>query len=213
MAAAAVVLGLVAADPALAGKGNGKPKGHSDRGESEAPQTPSTPGVCALSDLSIEASACSGFFQGNLLNDSPSDRSAQADALAALGFSDWDGSISEPQLDLTSQLVDFSTLLSGATWIGIHWGAGTGSPSPQTPGGVTGFYRIDAGSGLDTFLLSFGSASGARLYATQPQPVLRAFDPIQDISRAVPEPAAWALMILGFGAVGATLRRRRALAA
>ena len=27
---------------------------------------------------------------------------------------------------------------------------------------------------------------------------------------AVPEPAAWALMILGFGAVGSTLRRRRA---
>jgi len=27
---------------------------------------------------------------------------------------------------------------------------------------------------------------------------------------AVPEPASWALMILGFGAVGATLRRRRA---
>jgi hypothetical protein len=32
-------------------------------------------------------------------------------------------------------------------------------------------------------------------------------------STAVPEPAAWALMIAGFGAAGATLRRRRALAA
>jgi hypothetical protein len=30
---------------------------------------------------------------------------------------------------------------------------------------------------------------------------------------AVPEPAAWALMILGFGGVGAVLRRRRAAAA
>jgi len=30
---------------------------------------------------------------------------------------------------------------------------------------------------------------------------------------AVPEPAVWAMMILGFGAVGTTLRRRRALAA
>jgi len=30
---------------------------------------------------------------------------------------------------------------------------------------------------------------------------------------AVPEPAAWALMIAGFGLAGATLRRRRALAA
>ena len=32
-------------------------------------------------------------------------------------------------------------------------------------------------------------------------------------SAAVPEPAAWALMIAGFGLAGATLRRRRALAA
>jgi hypothetical protein len=30
---------------------------------------------------------------------------------------------------------------------------------------------------------------------------------------AVPEPSAWALMIMGFGAAGATLRRRRAVAA
>jgi hypothetical protein len=31
------------------------------------------------------------------------------------------------------------------------------------------------------------------------------------ISNAVPEPGAWALMITGFGLVGATIRRRRAL--
>ncbi|UAK26431.1 PEPxxWA-CTERM sorting domain-containing protein [Sphingomonas nostoxanthinifaciens] len=30
---------------------------------------------------------------------------------------------------------------------------------------------------------------------------------------AVPEPASWALMLAGFGAVGATLRRRRLSAA
>ena len=30
---------------------------------------------------------------------------------------------------------------------------------------------------------------------------------------AVPEPAAWALMILGFGGAGAQLRRRRRIAA
>ena len=31
-------------------------------------------------------------------------------------------------------------------------------------------------------------------------------------SAAVPEPSAWALMIAGFGGMGALLRRRRALA-
>ncbi len=30
-----------------------------------------------------------------------------------------------------------------------------------------------------------------------------------DVAAAVPEPATWALMILGFGAIGATMRRRR----
>jgi hypothetical protein len=30
---------------------------------------------------------------------------------------------------------------------------------------------------------------------------------------AVPEPTSWALMIVGFGAVGATMRRRRTVAA
>jgi hypothetical protein len=39
----------------------------------------------------------------------------------------------------------------------------------------------------------------------------RFIDPLA--TGAVPEPAAWALMITGFGAAGAMLRRRRAIAA
>ena len=35
---------------------------------------------------------------------------------------------------------------------------------------------------------------------------------VVDLRGAVPEPATWALMIAGFGAVGASLRRRRAFA-
>lgn len=35
----------------------------------------------------------------------------------------------------------------------------------------------------------------------------------QDVRAAIPEPATWAMMILGFGAIGHVIRRRRALAA
>lgn len=37
-------------------------------------------------------------------------------------------------------------------------------------------------------------------------------DTFEPITTAVPEPASWALMILGVGGVGAALRRRRAFA-
>lgn len=40
-----------------------------------------------------------------------------------------------------------------------------------------------------------------------------AFDVREAPISAAPEPSAWALMLLGFGGLGATLRRRRALAA
>ena len=195
--AAALAAGLAAAAPAQAGNGNGNKGGG-------PPGSDSSPGLCTLADLSPIALACSGFFQGNLLSNSPSDLIAQASGLALVGLDDWGGGIVEPQLDLTSQIVDFSTPLNGTTFLGIHWGGGADGPSPHTPGGVTAFYRLDAGTNLDVFSLAFGSVSGARLYQTSAPSIL---DPT---GLAVPEPAVWTMMILGFGAAGAMLRRRRA---
>jgi hypothetical protein len=196
MAMSVAALALSAA-PAFAAKG----------GNNNPPPPVSLP-LCTLADLSPGAAACSGFFQGNLLTNNTSDLSAQAAGLATIGLSNWDGAIVEPQLSLGSSLVNFQTALNGPTWVGIHFGGGANSPSPQTSGGVTAFYRLDAGVNLDTFTLNYGSASGARLYSTGPlpKPDLGKDDPIT----AVPEPAGWALMILGFGAAGAMLRRRRA---
>ena len=77
------------------------------------------------------------------------------------------------------------------------------------------FRQLDATKGLETFALN--------------QTNLRAFDysfvvnhtpgasgwgqadniTLAPVAGAVPEPATWAMMILGFGAAGATLRRRR----
>jgi len=44
-------------------------------------------------------------------------------------------------------------------------------------------------------------------------PTAREFQDFTTTTGGVPEPAAWALMILGFGGAGATLRRRRATTA
>lgn len=178
--------------------------------------------------------ARSGFYQGNLLSNPPSDLSAQTAGLSLIGLSNWNGQILEPQLNLASSTVNFATALNGMTWVGIHFGAGTNSPSPQTPGGVTAFYRFDAGVNLDAFVLNFGSASAARLYATGPAPAPPVTPPVTPPTggpadqpeptppqgspfapppvTAIPEPGTWALMILGFGAAGAVLRRRRSLA-
>lgn len=153
-------------------------------------------GGCQTTDISPTALACNGFYEGNLLNNA--NVTEQQDALDAIGF-DWDGEWSV--VDLTKVNVTngddvvFDTMVTGITYIGIHWGAGQPSPVPGQPGGVTGFYKLDAGTGLAGNLinLNFGAGSSAVLYTT---------------GGVVPEPAAWALMITGFGMVGAAMRRR-----
>jgi hypothetical protein len=54
------------------------------------------------------------------------------------------------------------------------------------------------------YSVSFGDLSGATFGARAVAPVT-----VKLISGAVPEPATWALMIVGFGTVGAAMRRRR----
>lgn len=62
-------------------------------------------------------------------------------------------------------------------------------------GGDTAFYRFNAGAGVDIFNLNFNSGSTVTLFQTG--------------VRAVPEPGTWAMMLLGFGGIGYSLRRRR----
>jgi hypothetical protein len=74
---------------------------------------------------------------------------------------------------------------------------------------VTAFYKLNAGlGGLQTILLNITQgSSGFVMYKTStplspPPPQI-----------AVPEPASWAMMIAGFGLVGASMRRRKAVIA
>jgi hypothetical protein len=146
--------------------------------------------ACDVTDISPAAQACVGFSDGNLLNNAHIQE--QKDALATLGFV-WDGTtILETISPLNgSHTVDFTQLLQGITYIGMHFGN-----APSGPGEATAFYRLDAGSGLDQITLKYGASSNAVLYFTGSGGV-------------VPEPASWAMMIVGLGGVGAVMRRRR----
>ncbi|HPU15996.1 MAG TPA: PEPxxWA-CTERM sorting domain-containing protein [Polymorphobacter sp.] len=99
--------------------------------------------------------------------------------------------------------------LTGEAWVYTDWYNGTGEPNNL--GGRENFlelYAYDGGGwndcdivcGHDGYLIEYGDAP------TLP-PV------IPPIVGNVPEPASWALMIAGFGMVGGTLRRRRAVPA
>lgn len=83
-------------------------------------------------------------------------------------------------------------------------------------GGVTNWYLSDtvAAPGTANQVLRGGS-SGNGTFGLDFQPTLALTDggALVPLQNAVPEPESWALMILGFGAVGAAMRRRRVVVA
>jgi len=146
----------------------------------------------SLGIFGTTASACAGFFTGNLLNGSPQDLAAQDSALAQLGF-DFSGDLSSYLKIDTSDatFLDFGQDLIGKTIIGIHFGNGSGV------GNSTGFFEFDFASAVDGISLNIPGSSGVVLYQTgTPSP------------GPIPEPGTWAMMLLGFGLVGAGIRRR-----
>jgi hypothetical protein len=154
---------------------------------------------CANTDITPTAEACLGFYGDQLLSGSPGDVAVQIEALGDLGFV-WDGTtVVENLTGLGGSDPTFVTSLNGTTWLGIHWGGGTGSPVPGQDS--TSFYRFDAGTDLHTILLAYNSSSDAKLYFTG--------DNENPGGGPVPEPATWALMLVGFGGMGAVLRRNR----
>ena len=175
---------------------------------------PSSPRSCSLADLAPGAIACSGFFAGNLLSGNSGDIAAQRNALASLGLA-WDSNFANiTKIGSLGGLttVDFSTAgqnplnrLYGDTWVGLHFGNGAG-----LGGNATGFYKINAGiAGISTFLLNITQgSSGATVYRTGTAPPPPMEGPGEPMG-AVPEPASWAMMIAGFGLIGAVMRRRR----
>lgn len=147
----------------------------------------------SLGIFGTTASSCAGFFTGNVLSGSPADTITQENALAQLGF-DFSGDLTDyVKIDTSdATFLDFGQQLYGNTIIGIHFGNGSGIDN------ATGFFEFDFGSAVNGISLNVPGSSGVVLYQTGAPP-----------PGGIPEPSTWAMMLLGFGAVGFSLRRTR----
>ena len=160
-------------------------------------------GGCDVSITNPDAMACQGYYSGNILNGSPTDITNQQNAIASLpGTFTWDGDWSGlvaagnsiGSLTNTNQ-IDFGQTLFGQTIIGAHFG--NIQDNLGNDGNVSVFWLFDFGTtGVDFVTLeNIRGFSNAALYTTG--------------GGGVPEPATWAMMLLGFGAIGFAMRRTR----
>lgn len=161
-------------------------------------------GGCDNSLPSPDASACAGYYTGNILNGSPTDIVNQENAIASLpGTYTWDGDWTALSTggDVITSLtngneLDFGQTLYGQTVIAAHFG--NIQDNTGHSGNVSVFWLFDFGTaGADYVTLDHTRGfSNAALYTTGSPP-------------GVPEPATWGMMLIGFAAAGAGIRRRR----
>ena len=145
---------------------------------------PTATSCAAISFTGISEQACAGGYDKNLLKGTVQDPGLAA--LQALGYTG-DGTYVQKLENLSGNTIDFTSLLTGITYVGIHYG-GAGDDG----GNATSFFRFDAGAGVDKFAFNRNGLSNAVLFQTG----------------AVPEPSTWAMMLVGFGVVGFSMRRR-----
>ena len=147
--------------------------------------------------------SCAGGYTGNMISGTSVTDATGLAALTALGYSGTGAFLSViPSISGSTATINFGQTLFGLTIIGLHYG-GAGVPNPPQEGtsfflfdaGTTGVNSITVASRTDT-TFNFG-LSNAGLLSTG----------------SVPEPATWAMMLLGFGGIGAALRRRKLAAA
>lgn len=143
--------------------------------------------------------ACAGFYDQNVFGNDAVKIASQQEAVSFLGGS-YDGNFNAlfgfPNLGDNSdgaRTINFGQTFFGKTIIGAHFG-NIGQPQDAYQN-VSVFYLFDfgpAGANSITFVESRGLSN---LYVFN--------------GNGVPEPSTWAMLILGFGAVGGALRATR----
>lgn len=159
-------------------------------------------------DFTFGNSAFGGFF---------TDRDGAGEGF--FGFADYDQSIVS-DFDNGLAANDASCLLGGFFGTAQFCGLGRGLDEVSVAGGDSGgpsfingklalvtSYGLSFGAGFGDITPGLNSSFG-EFNGFVPVGIHRDF-----IAGAVPEPASWAMLIIGFGLTGVTMRRRRAIAA
>jgi len=161
------------------------------------------------------AIACQGYYGGNLfqgdagsatptdlqsaialLLSAPTNNTGEFNPPYALDYSTVLASISSSSGNVAGSAFDYvfsGPALSGLTIFGAHFG---NQPDAGTQSNISALWLVDLGPApTHTVTITNGQGvSGAQIFATSP---------------AVPEPATWAMMLLGFGGIGMAMRRNR----
>jgi hypothetical protein len=161
------------------------------------------------------AIACQGYYGGNLfqgdagsatptdlqsviasLLSTPTNSTGDFNPPYTLDYSTVLASISSSSGNVAGSAFDYvfsGPALSGLTIFGAHFG---NQPDAVTQNNISALWLVDLGPNpTHTVTITNGQGvSGAQIFATTP---------------AVPEPATWAMMLLGFGGIGMAMRRSR----
>lgn len=150
---------------------------------------------CANGPLAPPADKCAGYYDNNQFNNNNvgAQQSAIDLLLGAGNYTvNWNALSGAGLVVSGSDLTALNNLLAnagGQVVLGLHWG---NVPGPA--GNVSAFYLWNNATPGSIHLTNTEGYSNAVLYRS---------------TAAVPEPATWAMMLLGFGAIGVASRRSR----